>query len=592
MSKIRIGQTPEDKVVQLNLPVLAETHMFINATSGGGKSSLMRVIAERAAKHTQIIVIDWEGEYSTLREKLDLLIVGNFAGSDLPVDVRTAKLLARRLLETRVSAVIDLSELEDAHRNEYCALFFMAMINTPQELWHPVLVFVDEVQELGPQSAGGRKSEDPVMKSLQALKAMAARGRKRGFGLIAATQRITKVHKDVISTLKNQLTGQTVLDVDRDRAADNLGFNKQGSMSLRDLNPGDWFAFGPALNLKGVNLFHADQGETTHLSAGQRHTLVIPAPTDAIRKTLSQFQDLPAEVQEEQDALAAAQGEAARLRRELAQRPVNVQPQVQVVEKPFPVLNGQLPRLEAAIADLKQVSADFRQVGGQLVGVGNQVVKVGEQVEHAANEVREGLVHFRYAEKSQARHASGPNVSRHRVDVVESARVAGFARPGLSVTSGLQGRLGVGERKVLTAVAQYPGGATRAQITVLTGYKRSSRDTYIQRLSQGGYVEAHRTNIVATAEGVAALGPDFEPLPIGNALREYWLAHLTGGERAILLALANAYPQSLSRIDLEQMTGYKRSSRDTFIQRLLARRLITVQRAAVRMSDQLFDQAS
>lgn len=47
MSKIKIGQTPEGKTIQLNLEVLAETHMFINATSGGGKSSLMRVIAER-----------------------------------------------------------------------------------------------------------------------------------------------------------------------------------------------------------------------------------------------------------------------------------------------------------------------------------------------------------------------------------------------------------------------------------------------------------------------------------------------------------------------------------------------------------------
>jgi hypothetical protein len=34
------------------------------------------------------------------------------------------------------------------------------------------------------------------------------------------------------------------------------------------------------------------------------------------------------------------------------------------------------------------------------------------------------------------------------------------------------------------AVAQYPEGVTREQLSVLTGYKRSSRDTYVQRLRE------------------------------------------------------------------------------------------------------------
>ena len=38
-----------------------------------------------------------------------------------------------------------------------------------------------------------------------------------------------------------------------------------------------------------------------------------------------------------------------------------------------------------------------------------------------------------------------------------------------------------GERACLIAMAQHPDGVTREQLTVLTGYKRSSRDAYIQR---------------------------------------------------------------------------------------------------------------
>src|SRR6185312_5032994 len=45
-----------------------------------------------------------------------------------------------------------------------------------------------------------------------------------------------------------------------------------------------------------------------------------------------------------------------------------------------------------------------------------------------------------------------------------------------------------GEHAILTAAAQYPDGVSREQLTVLTGYKRSSRDTYLQRLGQAALV--------------------------------------------------------------------------------------------------------
>jgi hypothetical protein len=55
---------------------------------------------------------------------------------------------------------------------------------------------------------------------------------------------------------------------------------------------------------------------------------------------------------------------------------------------------------------------------------------------------------------------------------------------------------------VLTAIAQHRGGVTREQITVLTGYKRSTRDAYIQRLRERGLVEDEGSTIVATPAGV------------------------------------------------------------------------------------------
>jgi hypothetical protein len=63
---------------------------------------LLRLIAERAG--IQTIVLDNEGEFSSLREAVDVLFVG--ASGELPANPRQAALLARRLLEFKVSAVV------------------------------------------------------------------------------------------------------------------------------------------------------------------------------------------------------------------------------------------------------------------------------------------------------------------------------------------------------------------------------------------------------------------------------------------------------------------------------------------------------
>jgi hypothetical protein len=152
------------------------------------------------------------------------------------------------------------------------------------------------------------------------------------------------------------------------------------------------------------------------------------------------------------------------------------------------------------------------------------------------------------------------------------------------------GTLPEGERKVLTAIAQQTGGAAREQLSVLTGYKRSSRDAYISRLAAKRLVEVAGGRVLATEAGVEALGPSFEFLPTGQALRDYWLQRLPEGERRILEVLIYHHPRTVHRDELDEPTGYKRSSRDAYLHRLAARPLIEQSgRGTVRASDVLFE---
>ena len=176
-----------------------------------------------------------------------------------------------------------------------------------------------------------------------------------------------------------------------------------------------------------------------------------------------------------------------------------------------------------------------------------------------------------------------------KINAATKTYSAAKPRPARLGTNGHGMSLPVGEKAVLRACAQYPDGVGRDQLSVLIGYKRSSRDAYIARLKEKGLVDADASGVRATGDGIAALGSDYEPLPTGEALQEYWLARLPEGERKILGELIAAYPEPVERDRLDQATGYKRSSRDAYISRLSARRLVAIKgRGEIAASETLF----
>src|ERR1035437_387827 len=216
--KINIG-------IGIDLEVGVESRFLITANSGAGKSYAIRKFLEETNGKIQQIVLDLEGEFASLREKYDFVVFGK--DGDVPINMRYAAKYATEILSLGVSAIIDLYELKHYERITFVKNFIDSMINSPKELWHPVLVIVDESHIFCPESS---KAE-----SADAVKDLCTRGRKRGFCAVLATQRLSKLNKDAAAECLNKLIGRTSLDIDMKRAADELGFNnKQDMLSLRD----------------------------------------------------------------------------------------------------------------------------------------------------------------------------------------------------------------------------------------------------------------------------------------------------------------------------------------------------------------------
>lgn len=108
-------------------------------------------------------------------------------------------------------------------------------------------------------------------------------------------------------------------------------------------------------------------------------------------------------------------------------------------------------------------------------------------------------------------------------------------------------------------------------------------------LETAGEAQRATSSQIRPDVGRKALGPSFRPLPTGRALLEHWRQRLPAGERAILDVLAAAHPKAVDRETLSARTGYRRSSRDTYLQRLGARRLVVAADGGVRAAEELFD---
>jgi hypothetical protein len=88
---------------------------------------------------------------------------------------------------------------------------------------------------------------------------------------------------------------------------------------------------------------------------------------------------------------------------------------------------------------------------------------------------------------------------------------------------------------------------------------------------------------------LAATTTLFQPGPSSaRVLRE-----LPEGERRVLEVLIQAFPREVERTSIDGATGYQRSSRDAYLQRLRSRELVIhCGRGAVRANETLFEGAA
>lgn len=433
----------------IDLPKLIVSKMLAVANSGGGKSWLIRRIVEQAYGKVQIIIIDPEGEFATLREKYDFILCGK--GMDAPAEPRSAALLARKLLESKSSAIIDLYELHPQERKHFVRLFFESMVNAPKNLYNDCLVILDEAHTFAPE-----KDES---EALNAVVGMASLGRKRGFSLILATQRISKLSKDAAAECNNKLIGRTSLDIDRKRAAEELGItNREDVLALRNLSPGEFFAFGPAISNEVVKL-KVGEVKTSIPKAG-RQTKVAP-PSEKIKKELAALADLPQEAEKEAKTITELQTEIRRLKNAPSHNP-----DLPMGASQWKKHGEKFGYTKFFEPDIEPFLEERREWGTLVAKLKTKIQQINELSSFKIEIPRSRIIKINIGKPVGFKelHENSYKIKPELANKMERT-IASQIQDDQFLNSG-RPEMGIGERKILIAVAQHDG-ATREHLTVI-----------------------------------------------------------------------------------------------------------------------------
>lgn len=550
-----------------SLPVSAATQKLAwLGTTGSGKTYGASKLAEQFwYTGAQFIVLDPVGVWYGLRldksgkkpSKIDIPVFGGLHG-DMPLDPGAGKLLANLVVDKTLSAIIDVSQFEsDAAKARFAADFADQFFYRKKAKASAVHLFIEECQEFVPQNP--QRGEERM---LHAFVRMQKLGRNFGIGSSYISQRPQEVNKKALNMAQTLFVFRNTGTHERKAIElwikDN-SLDENIANDLPKIPTGQCHIWSPEF-LKISEMVHILEKDTFNASAtpevGKKAKAQSLASID-----IKALQESMAEV-----VKAAANEDPALLRKRIGALELELKKKPAVAVDPSTISRAVAAREKELVDAFDKERAGYRDRFSKM------------------------SIYFKQIEELM-KLPPGTKISPFKAVAIPPAPPA---RPQIAKSEPIaaevstNGQMGKGESSILIAAAQVSDGATREHLTVLTGYKKSTRNRYIQTLLALGYIELAGEKVKATQAGIDALGSNYTPLPTGPELVEHLLRTLPKGEREIFKVLVDAAGAPVEREAITEATTYQKSTRNRYLQSLAARELVAYEGTAVRASSDLF----
>ncbi len=528
---------------ELSLPLDAVTQTFaILAKRRVGKTYTASVIAEEmVVARLPFVVLDPTGAWWGLRSSADgkhdglpVIIIGGAHG-DVPLEATAGKVIADLVVEHPGFYVIDLSATaSNAEQDRFATDFAERLYRRKEAQRSPLHVFIDEADAFAPQ-----RPLPGQQRMLGAFEALVRRGGIRGIGVTLITQRPAVVNKNVLTQTECLIVLQMTAPQDQKAIDDWVQLNGTREQrdvmmaSLASLKKGEAWVWSPAW-LEVFQRVHVRERDTFNSSATPKAGERAIEPTRLAAVDLDKLKDKIASTIEKAKA-----DDPHELKRQIAELKKQVGKQiappaeVKMVEVPA-IDKAEMDRLAGLIRELREFGANASAAADKIAAQ-MQRVNQGRAMQIATAQVRS---------VGRRTEAPQPRVREHHKPRVVSERMP----------------LAKAEKSILAVLAQYPEGRSATQVALLAGYAVNGGgfNNAIGALRSNEFIRGGKEHLRITDEGLSALG-DYDPLPSGQALIDYWLGRLPKAERAIFKVLTENYPAAMSKDEVAEMAGYEAS---------------------------------
>lgn len=596
---------------KLRLPAFeAQTQtLVVYGGKGMGKTNFAAVLAEElAATRLRFSWIDPVGVAWGLRHSSDgrgdgveVLILGGVHG-DLPIEPTAGAIVADLVVDEDVSVIVDISRHASGRMwskgekirfvRDYCVRLF----ERQGENRRPLMQIIDEAGRFVPQTLPKGSSALDLAECMGSIEELVELGRNVGVGVALITQRSARMNKSVSELAEMMVAFRTVgprsIDAILDWFGEHVPKERQRQLveRVRELDIGTALMVSPGwLKLEGEYEIRARKtfdssatpraGQERH-AAGRGATVDLDKYREKMVETIERAKENdPAELKKQVRELQAE------LRKEKAKPAAESQVSVETITETVevPVVTEQQLEFIGSYLEHGQATIDrIQEERDRLEVIANTLEGGMAAVSEGMKKARNGAA---AAAETVARRPLTP-----RPKPVATPRMQERAPRIVEESSDV--RLGKGERTALGVLAEYPEGRTYNELAFLAGYsaKASTLGVILSNLRKAGLVEQGNQPVRLTADGLEAAGGARER-PTGPALLEQWLSHprMGEGERRVLLALIDVYPDAPSHEELCEVTGYSpvASTMGVILSKL--RKLGLVEKGARRIAAEFMD---
>lgn len=548
---------------RMPIDIVTEKLAFLGRTGSGKTYAAMKLAEEMLRHRAQVGAIDPVGVWHGLRvprvrngRAFDVVVFGGLHG-DLPLQPQAGALIADVIADRHLSFVLDISQLIASEQQRFAKAFAEQFFQRRKAKPAAIHLFIEECQEVLPQNPMGLEAQ-----TLHEFQRLWKIGRNYGIGGSLISQRPQEVNKKALNMSGTlfafQMTAPQERKAVREWISDH-GVAEDALATLQKLAVGECLLESPTFlnvskTIRIAQRMTADLSSTPKVGAG---TIAVQPLTTIDLKALTAAMEDSIEQAKQEDPTELRRT-IADLKRQLASaKPA----EVKTIEKPI-LTDGQLRRLDAAV---KTITTAVDRVVRPLEAIKDQ--RWPGRTLHRPVPIPETYVPASGSGRLQT-------VARDQPTLADVNRTYDDAFVRKAKANG-NGHMPTGERSILIAAAQHET-ITRAHLSVLTGFTKKTRDSYIQRLVARGLLETDRQKgtVTPTLVGMETLG-DFVRLPTGKALREHWLHTLPTGESALLsVVIQSGKGIGITREAISEQTRFTQKTRDSYLQRLMVRQLV------------------